>query len=150
MAWNICSRRRNAVLGLVLVAMLQGCGGSASNSDHPKVAAVKGSVTYKGKPLANANITYIPDGPGESGTGVTEADGSYFISTYTRKDGAVIGAHVVTVSVPVPSDGPYVPGFDHLQKKSVIPISYVDPKTSKLSVEVKDQSVNRIDLQIVD
>ena len=150
MTWNICPRRTNAVLCLLTIALIQGCGRSDPHPDRPKVAAVKGSVTYKGKPLANANITFFPDGPGESGSGVTESDGSYFLSTYTRKDGAVIGSHVVTVSVPVPSDGPYVPGFDHLQKKSVIPQSYLDPKTSKLSVEVKEQAVNRIDLELVD
>lgn len=134
----------------VSLLVLSGCGSGNGAESRPRVFPVKGTVTFKGKPLANATITFIPDGPGESATGVTDSDGSYFLSTYHRKDGAVIGGHVVTVSVGPSSDVPYVPGFDQFYKTSLIPKSYLDAKSTPLNVEVKDQAVNKINLDIED
>jgi hypothetical protein len=81
-------------IGLVLVT---GCGA-------PTMAPVQGRVTFKGRPVADANVTFSPvarfDGdrePGKSATGFTTADGRFVLSTYKPNDGALIGKHRVVV-----------------------------------------------------
>jgi hypothetical protein len=83
-------------VGLVL---LPGCG-------KPTVASVKGKVTCNGKPVAQAVVTFapVPTGekdvePGKAGTGFTDAEGNYVLSTYKPLDGARVGQHRVTVTL---------------------------------------------------
>jgi hypothetical protein len=86
--------RSAAVVGLALTA---GCGSST-------MAPVKGRVTFKGRPVAEAYVTFSPgprfDGdkePGKPATGQTTADGQFVLSTYKPYDGALIGKHRVVV-----------------------------------------------------
>src|SRR5688572_20954811 len=81
-------------IGLVF---LPGCGG-------PAMAPVKGRVTCNGKPVAEAAITFspIPESaadrePGKPGTGFTDADGTFSLSTFKNYDGALVAKHKVTV-----------------------------------------------------
>jgi hypothetical protein len=81
----------------VCLAALSGCGG-------PAMAPVKGKVTWKGKPVREAAITFSPVGksadetePGKPGTGFTDEEGNYVLSTFKVRDGALIGSHRVTV-----------------------------------------------------
>jgi hypothetical protein len=81
------------------VVLLPGCGPSS-------IAAVRGRVTCNGKPVGQARLIFNPaprwDGdrePGKPATGVTDADGSYVLSTYKAWDGALVGKHQVTVKL---------------------------------------------------
>lgn len=78
---------------------LTGCGG-------PTMAPVKGRITCKGKPVYQASVIFNPEPthekdrePGKAGSGFTEKDGTYSISTYRNYDGAQVGKHKVTVSL---------------------------------------------------
>src|SRR5207237_9238261 len=80
--------------GVVLAA---GCGSST-------MAPVKGRVTFKGKPVAEAYVSFSPaprfDGdkePGKPATGQSTTDGQFVLSTYKPYDGALIGKHRVVV-----------------------------------------------------
>src|SRR5688500_16233632 len=89
--------------GLALVsglAYLSGCSGG------PNIAPVKGQVTHNGKPVAKASVTVAPEprsdedkNPGKAGTGFTDEDGVFRLSTYQLYGGADIGKHKVTISV---------------------------------------------------
>jgi hypothetical protein len=79
--------------------VLTGCGDST-------MAPVKGRVTCNGKAVAQASIVFAPvprfEGdkePGRSATGFTEPDGTYVLSTHKPLDGALVGKHLVTVSL---------------------------------------------------
>ena len=68
------------------------------------MAPVKGRITCNGKPVKEAMITFNPmqrfdkdREPGKPGTGCTDAEGNYVLSSYRSYDGAHIGKHRVTV-----------------------------------------------------
>jgi hypothetical protein len=84
---------------LMAIMLLPGCG-------RPSLARVKGRVTCNGKPVANAHLTFSPvprsEGDLEAGkpaTGFTDAEGSFVLSTYKPRDGALIGQHRVAVTL---------------------------------------------------
>src|SRR5262245_400924 len=87
-----------AVSSLVLGMAVAGCGGTT--------ASVSGKVLYKGKPVTGGDLSFSPiaEGtkePGKPAAGVVRPDGSYYLGTYHRSDGAVIGKHRVSYIPPV-------------------------------------------------
>jgi hypothetical protein len=92
--------RAFVVVALVGLVCVSGCGGG------PTIVPVKGRVTYKGRPVANATVAFSPVQrsdddltPGKPGTGYTDADGYFVLSTYRPHDGAQVGMHNVRVSL---------------------------------------------------
>jgi hypothetical protein len=82
---------RPLVVSAVAVAcgLLTGCGGS-------NVVAVSGTLTYKGKPVTNAIIHFVPD-TGRPSMGETGADGRFTLTYDPQTKGAELGKHRVFV-----------------------------------------------------
>lgn len=84
---------RNPVLlraaPLLLVA-LAGCGGGG------KVVKVSGTLTYKGKPVTNAYIDFVPK-EGRPSWGQTDEQGHFTLNYDSQQQGAVRGKHKVSV-----------------------------------------------------
>lgn len=96
------------VLALVLVLMslvASGCGSDKVSG----LAPVTGTVTYQGKAVDGAGVTFIPDGGGLTGVGVTDAQGKFTIST-RGQPGAQIGSCKVSVSKKSAPGAPAAPG----------------------------------------
>jgi hypothetical protein len=87
------SVRRLVFSAMLLVATGAGCGPS-----RPGLLPVDGVVTLDGKPLAEASVVFQPAGGGRPATGVTDANGRFKVGTFKPRDGALPGAHVVTVA----------------------------------------------------
>jgi hypothetical protein len=91
-------------LPLVLM-VLAGCDKTHS---LPTVPAT-GTLTYKGQPVADAHVSFIPADPlsGRPGTGVTDAKGRFTLQTYvggsTFANGALTGEYNVTVNQGLPT-----------------------------------------------
>jgi hypothetical protein len=83
-----------ACTALLVAPVLAGCGGGDANLP---VAKATGIVTYQGKAVSGASVTFIKEGSTRTGTGITNAEGRFEISTYANNDGALIGDNVVTV-----------------------------------------------------
>ena len=81
-------------LGVLLLALVAGCGGSTH-------ASVSGKVTMDGHPLANAAISFQPAGtelnPGPGSFGKTNDKGEYTLEIVGGGSGAVLGWHKVTI-----------------------------------------------------
>jgi len=84
---------------MVGLVFLSGCKGAV-------IAPVKGKVTCNGKPVKAASLTFSPvpsseldREPGKPGTGFSDGDGNYVLSTYKPLDGALVGQHEVTISL---------------------------------------------------
>src|SRR5438445_102587 len=83
-------------LALALVLGVTGCGGS-------KPVKVKGTVTFDGKPLPHSQIKFLPIAEkGREANGVTDADGTFQLETFSNGDGALPGDYKVTVQYQEP------------------------------------------------
>ena len=93
MAW--CRLTRISFLLVVPAAMfLSGCGAPKP----PKPVPVKGTVTFRGKPLANARVSFYGPKASLPATGDTNEKGEFVLSMYGKDDGALVGEDKVTVS----------------------------------------------------
>ena len=72
----------------LLVISLAGCGKSDS------IVPVKGVLTFKGKPVTNAWIDFMPEG-GRMSSGQTDDQGRFKLAYDSKKPGAIIGKHKV-------------------------------------------------------
>src|SRR5215204_2616518 len=129
----LLSKRYCAVYALILIALIcAGCGQKTST-----VAVVRGKVTLDGKPLPSGNIVTIPTG-GRGAVGPIQ-NGEFELSTFAKKDGALIGTHKVAVSANEPPQGA---GPEATAGKLLVPQRYTNPETSGLTIEVKAGEVN--------
>jgi len=78
------------VVVCLLGIAVAGCGGG------PRLAKVTGRVTVVGQPLTTGTIMFHPES-GPTAVGGINADGTYTLSTLKPGDGAVVGAHRVTI-----------------------------------------------------
>ena len=142
----------------------------------PKVQ-VSGTVTFKGKPLEGAIVSFTPKAGGQPASGTTDSAGKYVLSTESNADGAVAGDYVVTIAKydrkepPVPpgeeekpkSDEPiditdeYPAGYNEMDAaekaatvaKNLLPMKYANPETSPFVAQVTDGSEeNSIDFEL--
>lgn len=79
-------------LGLLALAFT-GCG----SNDLGTVKA-GATLTYQGKPVAEATVTLVPQGSGRSAAGITDASGVVQFTTLAGGDGAIPGSYKVTVT----------------------------------------------------
>jgi len=87
-------------LFILAVAGLFGCGGS----DGPDVGRVRGKVTFDGKPVSQAQIQFVPKGPGRTSTATADAEGNYDLLYDSERMGALVGKHTVRVITAVPPE----------------------------------------------
>ncbi|WP_437230507.1 hypothetical protein SH661x_002003 [Planctomicrobium sp. SH661] len=130
------SGKAAALCGLALLATLSGCG----KSDPWKVVhPAKGIVTYKGKPVAEAAITLIPQDANAPETVRPQAksaeDGTFQLWTYEKGDGAPSGSYkVVIVHYPITRTDK----GDVIANPNDLPKKYASPVTTDLVVEVAE------------
>jgi hypothetical protein len=135
---------------LLLGALTAGCGGTS------KTAAVGGRVTYKGKPVPNANVSFTPtEGDSRAAEGLTDSDGRFTLRTFATNDGALPGKYRISVIARGPNrlpkageTGSGMPG-EMMPGDPTIPLKYFTPDTSGLTHEVTRGS-NRVDLELKD
>ena len=81
--------RTSAALALLLCVVVAGCGGS-------NVVPVSGTLTYKGKPVTNAFINFVPE-TGRPSMGETDQNGRFTLTYDPQTKGAQRGKHRVFV-----------------------------------------------------
>lgn len=133
---------RHLLLPLLAVSLAtSACGGGGE-----RLYPVHGQVFYEGKPADGAIVFFHPqsdpavqadpEGVHPSTvvlpSGKVGPDGSFELTTYNRGKGAPAGRYVVTVSW-IRSTGPADDDEQYL-----LPAHYLNPATSALPVEIKD------------
>ena len=149
-----------------LLLFVAGCGGGA---ERPEIAPVSGRVTYQGQSVEGAKVTFRTEGSPRVGTGITNADGEYKLTTFDTNDGAVVGEHRVTIAkfeqeaASAESEGydPENPGAAYGQqmmsaasgkdkRESQLPAKYADPATTPLTRTVVAGEENVFNFELED
>jgi hypothetical protein len=118
-------RKRIAfALAAVMLAPLWGCGAAGSGT-QPGLIAVKGKVTYKGKPVTKGQVKFEPDGYGRAASGQLQSDGAFVLSTHKEGDGVVAGSHRVSIAI-----------LEKTLAKDRALNKYASPNSSGLTAEV--------------
>ena len=130
---------------------LAGCGGSTM----PKIYPATGTVTWKGEPLADATVSFVPS-VGAPSDGRTDAQGKFTIMT-NGMPGARAGACKVTVSKFAGAGGSspaaskpedMIKMYEKKKKgegeKGEIPAKFGRPDTSGLSAEVTTEGAKNV------
>lgn len=150
-------------LGVSFVVLLTGCGDGVN---YPDTTKVTGKVTLNGAAVSGATVSFSPEGEGNAAAGITDAAGTFTLTTFQSGDGAVPGKYRVsiakmdqaeTASLPEVSaenpDAAYLAAeaagadvagtgkagkkADSQGPKDLLPARYKDPAGSRLNAEVK-------------
>lgn len=122
---------------------------------RPKVVPATGLVTYKGQPVADAIVVFVPDpSTGVPANATTDGEGKFILKAFDPDEGAVPGKYKVTVSkVEIPPPPPSA-GHDQVLKpvlpKYHVPQKYEDPEKSGLTAEVVEGQPNDFKLELKD
>jgi hypothetical protein len=86
------------LMAAALAAVVVGCGpGNGLN-----LAKVSGKVTYKGQPVTNGTVFFMPDESkgtvGPAAVGSITSNGSFVMSTENAGDGVLVGRHKVGIT----------------------------------------------------
>jgi hypothetical protein len=128
-------------LSLISLAALTsafcGCGGSSA-------IPVQGTVTLDGKPVADAVVTFAPQGEGEPAAGATNASGKFILQRREAGDGVPPGSYAVTVvgvrttGLQATSDGlSDITAAGQIKEEWFVPQKYSIRESSGLQAEVK-------------
>lgn len=108
----------SCVSAMAVAFMVTGCGDSG-----PKLGRVSGTVKLNGKPVPRAQLTFVPDGPGRSASGLANKDGEYVMEYTPDTPGALVGPVTVQIRTRT-TDTP-----------ETIPVKYNDKTELKRNVE---------------
>jgi len=122
---------RQAV-SLVLLAAA-GCCGSSGPAPRDIVPA-RGTLTYRGQPVPDAQLTFRGDDPSEPAFAVTDSNGRFRCMTNDSSEGMPPGEYVITVSRP----------------RGGIPEKYVTADTSPLLIVVEEGAENDLEIKLED
>ncbi len=160
MGGRIQQRSTIGLCYLISVLLFVGCSHSMA-SNRPKTVPVSGVVNFKGAPVAGATVTFMSIGRGGRGaTGVTDSSGSFKLTTFEPRDGAIPGnyrvkiARTITVGTP-PAEtvDPYKsmgkPPAPH-REKDLLPTKYKRDTTSGLTAEVRAGGDNVFKFDLTD
>lgn len=149
-------RFHTSALLVTLILVLSGCFGGTGVATVP----VAGSLEYKGAPVADATVTFIPvtgtEAELRTAVAKTNALGEFQLTTVKQNDGAIPGEYLVTVTKfePQPEVTPSAdiaaPPPKVVPPKSLIPEKYGAPGTSGLKATVSEGELNRVELELTD
>jgi hypothetical protein len=138
----------------VLILTAVGAGGCSDDApagpEELATVPAGGVLTYKGKPVANATVSFQSLDGTVSSYGRTDAAGTFTLSTYGEQDGAPPGKYKVTVAAGGATEiepgvlAPEPPGGF----RSPVPAKYADPDTTEIVVEVKEGEKNQFTIDL--
>jgi hypothetical protein len=86
-----------AMLAVAALTLSVGC-----SNNGLTLARVRGKVTYKGQPVKNGTVFFMPDDTkgtiGPPAVGSITSNGSYVMSTETSGDGVIVGSHKIGIT----------------------------------------------------
>ncbi len=166
---NTMTLRAGLVLAVGGAALACGCG--QSGADRPATYAVTGKVTLDGNPVEGAAVSFVASGEGKSAAGITDASGTYQLSTFGGNDGAVPGQYKVKITKykgeggevapggitgPIDDGGQHPDDYDGAPEvggasegppglpENELPANYADPNMSGLTATVTENAAQNV------
>jgi len=144
-----------ALLSVAVLVSALGCG-SGGPAPSPRYE-VKGTVTWKDAPVADAKITFFPEGSGEVASAQTDAQGNYTVKAVEgphkvalqkidANAAAAAGAAIDSVDQD-PSEAQMVP-VDEGKSKHLLPAKYSTPSSTTLKADVNAEGENKFDFTL--
>ena len=124
---------RLPVLVTVFLAGTMGCG-----DGRPARVAVSGKVIIDGTPVTRGSIKFVPE-HGRPSSGDIGPDGSFMLTCYDGKDGALPGKHRVQVDANR--------GISDKKMEIFTPKHYADFRTSGIEVVI-DKAVDDLKIEL--
>lgn len=133
----------NTTCVLLVTTAISGCGRGL-----PATAPVEGIVLLDGQPVAKASVVFVAKDGGRTGSGETDEDGHFSLTTFETDDGALVGTHSVCVTkreITIVGHEPVAASPDGTSTAMMrlktheqwgLPKKYADPQTSGIEVEV--------------
>lgn len=87
------------LMGVFLSVAVGFAGCSSAPDDMPELAQVTGQLLREGKPVAGAEIRFVPTSAGSLSSAVTDANGDFELRYSQDQLGAAIGTHQVHVTI---------------------------------------------------
>ncbi len=138
---------------MLLVAAIFGCSGKKDPwiAQRPKTVPVTGVVLLDQKPIEGAVVAFLSEDQQSGASAMTQADGTFALTTFEENDGAVPGVYRVTISKTLVKtkdaangeDSGIVTGIEH-----VIPETYTRADKSVLTAEVKPDEKNHFQFEL--
>lgn len=176
MMGNPRMRRPFVLLILVLAAVVELASGIGCRAkDRLNTVVATGVVTFRGKPVDGAIISFSPRTAGiRSAIGTTDSNGRFHLMTLYRDDGAMPGTYAVTIIKAAPDaasaasiDTSYEATLERSKKmpppsgsgsgvkaeigpESLLPAKYKDTATSGLTAEIKPQGENHFSFDLTE
>ena len=118
------------------VALLAGCGGETPKDVPKGLINVTGKVTYKGNPVPNATVSFVPTLPDkQSSVGKTDSSGNYTLEMSPSAKGVLPGEYRVRIEAVDGVAGMGAKG-EVIKPKSLIPEKYAKVDTSGIMLKV--------------
>lgn len=139
------------VASLMVIAMV-GCMRSGPSPGPPRLSTVpaSGVVLHRGQPVAKATVAFHRNDGLVSSNATTDDTGRFSLGTYGASDGAPAGGYRVSVAVSTTTEiepGVLAP-LPEGGARSPIPLTYADPSTSGLKVEIPDAGDREIKIEL--
>ena len=151
---------RHNWMGLLLIAgssILTGCGGQAGIDGTVRVT---GTVTHQSGPVPGATVIFAPAGATRAASGLTDASGSFELTTLRPGDGVLPGKYQVAISKTETVGGmteeesmAYVAEHGEpptVTVKDLLPEKYKTVATSELTAEVTEGGKNHFTFDLAD
>jgi hypothetical protein len=139
---------------VLAVFLIAGC---KTAPPGPPLVPASGTITLDGKPLAAADLIFVPygDTKGQSGVARTDGEGKYELLTADRQHkGVAVGSYRVVINKLVKPDGTdYVPDpnagpIDTGGFKELLPAVYSDMGQTELEINVPEGGSKSLDFKL--
>jgi hypothetical protein len=121
---------------LLLVSLIvTGC------SSGPRVVAVSGVATHKGKPVPNLLLTFQPAG-GRPSWGITDAQGRFTLEYDANTKGAMVGSHTVSAIYRAATPDDEMSGKGNTAEVRAVQAKYSDSIKSPMKIEITKAEEN--------
>jgi hypothetical protein len=154
---------RDRMHQLMLTSALSfGLTGCSDGVEIPKVVKVTGTVTYKDKPLADAEVGFLSKLDNKDvkpASGKTNTEGEFSLTTYIDPQHEVSGATpgdykvVVTKNEEIDLEAArkqFTSGKPNLTFKKLVPVKYTAKESSPLEATVSLDGDNKFEFKLAD